>query len=234
LLVVIGDAHIRFTARPDGDLARSVDRSLTSDALVPIDTRVEPEVYERRGAVCPLPWTWLHQVHGSRVVTVAAPGDAVGEAADAAVAAVSGCALAVLTADCAPIALLAPDEGIIGAVHAGWRGALAGVVENAVDAMRDLGARSISAVIGPCIGPECYEFGERDLDTVAERLGDDVRGTTKEGRPALDLSRAVRAALRECGVEDVRALGICTACSTEHFSHRARGERQRQAMVVWR
>lgn len=186
----------------------------------------------RRRAVVDLPWTWLRQVHGGRVVVVTAPGEHAGAEADAAVTAVPGAALAVQTADCAPIGLLAAEA--VGAVHAGWRGLAAGVVGAAVDAMRDLGATEIRAVLGPCIRSRCYEFGAADLDVVADALGHGVRATTGWGTPALDVPAAVVAALGAAGVDDVRDTGVCTACSPVHRSHRARGEAQRQSLVVWR
>ena len=189
-------------------------------------------VEARRRAVVDLPWTWLHQVHGGTVVVVTEPGEHAGVDADAAVTAVAGAALAVQAADCAPIALLA-DEAV-GVVHAGWRGLAAGVVEAAVEAMRALGAGEVQAILGPCIRPRCYEFGAADLDVVAGALGDGVRATTAWGTDALDVPSAVRAALERAGVRSVVDTGVCTACSPVHFSHRARGEAARHAMVVWR
>jgi copper oxidase (laccase) domain-containing protein len=99
--------------------------------------------------------------------------------------------------------------------------------------MRRLGASRLEAALGPCIHPECYEFSSDDIDRVADRLGPTVRGVTTSGRPALDLPRAVRASLRAADVDLVADEGICTACSPDHFSYRARGERQRMALVVW-
>ena len=194
---------------------------------------VRPDVAARRRAVVDLPWTWLHQIHGAGVVRVTRPGDGAGTKADAAVSAEEGCALAVLTADCAPIAL-ASREGVIGVAHAGWRGVAAGVIEATVAEMEALGATGIEAAIGPCIHAECYEFGQKELDGVAARLGDVVRATTANGAPALDLPAAVRVALQRAGVEAVDDAGVCTACSADHFSWRARRETQRQATVVWR
>jgi polyphenol oxidase len=215
-----GGARVRFTGRAEGDLS--------------VAGGVAPEVLaERRRAVVDLPWTWLRQVHGGDVVVVDRPGAHAGAEADAAVTAVAGAALAVHTADCAPVALASP-EGVLGAAHAGWRGLAAGVLEHTVAAMRDLGATDIVAVLGPCIRPGCYEFGAADLDAVVERLGPVVRGVTSTGRPALDVPAAVRAALAGAGVGDVRDTGVCTACSGDHHSHRARGDAGRQAMVVWR
>ena len=181
----------------------------------------------------PTPWTRLRQVHGARVVTVDAPGACAGEEADAAVTTVPGAALAVLTADCAPVAL-ASEDGVVGVAHAGWRGLVAGVIPATVSTMRDAGARgAIRAVVGPCIEAACYEFGVDDLDAVAAVLGDVVRGETAEGRPALDVAAAVRSSLTSAGVEDVDDVGVCTACAGTHFSHRARGDLARQALVAW-
>lgn len=194
---------------------------------------VDPAVEAVRRAVIDAPWTWLRQVHGNRVVEVLGPGDCAGERADGAVTAAAGCVLAVLAADCPPVALASP-EGVIGAVHAGWRGVVAGVLEEAVSRMRALGATDVEAALGPCIHPSCYEFGVDDLDRVAARLGDSVRATTADGRPALDLPAAVHAALVSAGVTRVSDTGVCTACSGVHFSHRARRDTGRQALAVWR
>jgi YfiH family protein len=180
------------------------------------------------------PVTWMRQVHGTRVVVVERPGDGCGEEADALVTATPEVALAVVTADCAPLALASP-EGVVGAVHAGWSGLRAGVVERAVEAMRGLGATTVEAALGPCIRAECYEFGADDLAAVAHRLGPAVAGTTATGRPALDVPAAVAAAVRGAGAELVHDAGVCTACAADrYFSHRARQEAERQAMVVWR
>jgi YfiH family protein len=180
------------------------------------------------------PVSWVDQVHGSRVVVVERPGDATGVAADALVTTNPGAALAVVGADCATVALASP-EGVVGAAHAGWRGLLEGVLENTVEAMRQLGATTVEAALGPCIHAECYEFGADRLDEVADRLGASVRGTTAWGAPALDVPAATAAALARAGASLVHDEDVCTACAAEHcFSARARGESDRQALVVWR
>ncbi|MGI8937122.1 MAG: polyphenol oxidase family protein [Iamia sp.] len=179
-----------------------------------------------------LPWTWLRQVHGAEVVTVGAPGEGAGSQADAAVTAVPGAALAVTTADCVPVVLVA--DGAVGVAHAGWRGLLAGVVGAAAQAMADLGHPPTQAVIGPSISPARYEFGPEDLDLVAARWGDDVRSVTEGGAPALDVVAGVRVALAEAGVADVAHPGGCTAADDQRYwSHRARAEPERMATVVW-
>lgn len=221
----LSSASVAFTGRAEGDMGHGGEYVVS----------VRPEVEARRRAVVDLPWTWLRPVHGADVVLVRGPGDQAGASADAAVADVAGCALAVLAADCAPVALASP-EGVIGVAHAGWRGAVAGVVEATVAAMRGLGATDVQAVIGPCIRPGCYAFGEAELGLVADRLGNVVRAVTATGRPALDLRAAVGVALERAGVDpdQVADVGTCTACSPAYFSWRAGGDMARQAAVVWR
>ncbi|MCU1455114.1 MAG: laccase, partial [Acidimicrobiales bacterium] len=181
-----GTAHAVFTSTDHGDLAVG----LPAEALA-----------ARRSQVVDLPWTWLRQVHGARVVTVHAPGDYAGAQADAAVTATPGAALAVHTADCGPIVLRA--DGVVGVVHAGWRGVAAGVIGAAAEAMRSLGATDIAAEVGPCIRARCYEFGGDDLDAVAAACGDHVRATTAWGTPALDLGGAIHTALAAAGIAPV-------------------------------
>jgi YfiH family protein len=178
-------------------------------------------------------WTVLQQVHGARVVLVEEPGGACGAAADAAISKAAGAALAVLTADCAPIGLGSP-EGVAGVVHAGWRGLRAGVVEAAITAMRRLGATRVEAVLGPCIHPCCYSFGEDELHALASRFGDKVRSSSSEGKPALDVPAAVRSALHAAGVDLVGAANVCTGCSSEYWSWRKKSSEHRQATIVWR
>jgi copper oxidase (laccase) domain-containing protein len=111
---------------------------------------------------------------------------------------------------------------------------MAGVVETAVEAMRSLGATAVDGAVGPCIHAECYEFSPSEIDRLASRLGDNVRARSGAGLPALDLVAGIRVALQGAGAELVAQVPECTACSGSYFSHRARGERERQAMVVWR
>lgn len=171
-------------------------------------------------------------MHGARVVVVDEPGAGAGEEADAAVSAVSGAVLAVHSADCAVVALWSP-EGVIGAAHAGWRGLRAGVLQRTVEAMATLGASGVEVVLGPSIEAACYEFGAADLDTLVDTLGPEVATTTRDGAPALDLVAGVRAALAQAGVEAVdTSWWCCTACSPGHYSHRARGDTGRSALLV--
>jgi len=212
----------RFTGRVEGDLNVALDPQ---------------ELAERRDRVAPGEWTWLEQVHGAEVVTVAAPGDGAGARADGAVTDAAGAVLAIHTADCAPVLFRgdAPDGHVVGAAHAGWRGLCEGVLGATVDAMRDLGARSITWRLGPCISPDAYEFGEADLDLLAERLGPDVRALTSDGRPALDLRAGVRSALAGTAAVELPtgARVPCTATDPGWFSWRRDRTRERQAALIW-
>ncbi|MGK2958705.1 MAG: polyphenol oxidase family protein [Acidimicrobiales bacterium] len=206
--------HFRFTDCDDGDLAiRTVG------------------VEQRRTRVVDLPWTWLNQVHGSAVVVVNHPGDHVGANADAAVTTSAGIALAVQTADCAPIALV--GSGSVGVVHAGWRGLVEGIVENTVSALSGISSGPLQAVLGPCIHAECYEFGDHDLEKLVRHFGDEIRGETRSGTQSLNLPVAVKIALVRSGVETIDDVSSCTACSSRHWSYRARGDSKRHAVVAW-
>ena len=186
----------------------------------------------------PESWLWLRQVHGARVVTVReAPQDV--PDADGAVTEAVGLPLVVMTADCAPIALVALDHHdgtarAVGVVHAGWQGLLAGVVAAGVDALRALHDGPVHAVLGPCIHAGRYEFGEDALVPMVARFGPTVASRTDWGTPSLDVPAAVGIALREAGVADWADVDVCTAESPDHFSHRRDGVSGRQAVVVVR
>lgn len=106
------------------------------------------------------------QTHSANVLTINTPDDYIeGTKADAMVSHGKGIALGVLTADCAPVLLQDAKAGVIGAAHAGWRGAVGGVLEATIEAMRAVGARDITAVIGPCISQKNYEVGPEFFET---------------------------------------------------------------------
>jgi YfiH family protein len=211
-----GGAFVRSTGRSAGDLG-------------PRSAGVEARW---RGEV-DVAWSVADQVHGRDVVVVDRPGAGRGVAADGLVTHLGGVALAVVTADCAPVALSSP-EGVIGVAHAGWRGLEAGVLPATVAAMRALGASRVDAVLGPCIHPACYEFAGPELDRLVAVLGPGVAGTHTGGGPALDVPAAVAASLAAADARLVAEAGVCTSCSPEHWSWRARADTGRQATVVWR
>lgn len=172
----------------------------------------------RRAAEAVLPGGRLvgvYQVHGADTVTVAEPWeDAARPHADAIVTDRPGIVIGVLTADCAPVLLADREAGVVGAAHAGWKGALAGVTDSAIEAMERLGARRdrIAAAIGPTIARASFEVGE---EVVAKFTDDDpanLRFVTEgpRGRPHFDLEAYVAHRLASAGVTRVAALGLDT------------------------
>jgi YfiH family protein len=143
----------------------------------------------------------VHQVHSARAVTVTGPMPLRPEA-DALVSAVPGIALAVMTADCAPVLLADPVAGVVGAAHAGWRGALDGIIEATVAGMVAIGARPerIAAAVGPTISQAAYEVGPEFLDRFRDADPDALR----------HLPGYVLARLRAAGVGAARWTGHCT------------------------
>lgn len=215
-------AHMIATDRSHGDLA-------TGSA----DPSDQDSVESARRSIVDAPWSWLNQLHGNRVLVVESPGDHTGEGGDALCTRVSHAPIAVQVADCAPVALFSPS-GVIGVAHAGWRGLVAGVLGATISAMRDLGASDIVGVLGPCIHPESYRFGEREIEAVVRVFGPEVRGVTAGDSTALDVPACVRVALAQDEVPLVAQLGGCTASKHEtYWSHRARGDLERQAVVCW-
>ncbi len=137
--------------------------------------------------------------------------------------------LLVFTADCLPVALVRAngERPAVAAVHVGWRGLLAGVVEAATAA---LGGSRLAAVIGPGIGPCCYAVGAEVAGPFRRRFGASV---VRDGK--LDLWSAAERALGDAGVADVARLDLCTACDeTRFFSHRRDGARTgRQGLIAY-
>lgn len=169
----------------------------------------------------------LSQQHSAEAVTVKKPWDgAKTPEADAMVTSTPGLALGVLTADCAPVLFADGEAGVIGAAHAGWRGALSGIVEATVKAMEKLGAapERITAVIGPAISQKAYEVGSQYLEQfLAEEPGSGPFFVTDEGsgEPHFDLPGYVGERLARAGVGQIADLGLCTYCEeTRLFSYR--------------
>lgn len=207
--------RVRCSDRADGDFR--VDRPAE-------------ELATRRATFAPGAWTWLRQVHGARVVEVGAPGDAVGTEADACLTTVPGAVLAVHTADCVPIVLA--GGGVVAAVHAGWRGVVEGVIPATMSALRTHTGGEVHAFVGPHIRAAHYEFGEDDLEAVVAVAGPSARSRTASGAPALDMTAAVRSVLSATGVTVVDVAADDTA-DPRWFSHRTRGDRERQVTAAW-
>lgn len=186
----------------------------------------------------------VHQYHSSDVVMVDetwALGDA--PKADGMVTATRGIALGILTADCAPVLFSDAGAGVIGAAHAGWKGALGGVVDATVSMMIDAGARadSIVASVGPCIGPKSYEVGAEFRISFMEAGSGNSRffedGVIK-GKYQFDLLSYVQHRLNECGVGSIEVLGLDTYADENNFfsyrltTHRKEPDYGRQLSAI--
>lgn len=165
------------------------------------------------------------QVHSATAVDAGDWDDDARPEADALVTATAGLALGILTADCAPILFADPDAGVIGAAHAGWKGALGGVLEATIARMERLGARrpAIRAAIGPCIGRRSYEVGPEFADRLLAADPDNGRflADGARGRAHFDLEAYCAARLAAAGVGTVDCAGADTcALDRDYFSYR--------------
>jgi YfiH family protein len=135
-------------------------------------------------------------------------------------------ALGVLTADCAPVLFADRLARVIGAAHAGWRGALAGILESTIQAMERLGARRhrLDVAVGPCIGRDAYEVGpdfEAEFRAKDPACGRFFSRVAAAERPRFDLAAYVEDRLRRCGVASAVSIGGCTFSQPEdYFSYR--------------
>ena len=203
--------------RPDGFRGAAFGTIAEGDARTNDDLRL---LMSQSLGVSP-EWAFVTQVHGSTVIEARKSG-LLGDA-DAIFTLVTNLPTVVATADCVPIII--EGEDVVAVVHAGWRGALAGVVEKSVSTMRATGTRVLRAAIGPAIGPCCYEVGAE----VAERFSGYVDQTTW-GSPSIDLPLFVEDRLD--GLEVWRA-GTCTFSATDLYSYRRDKTKNRQVAVGW-
>ena len=200
----------------------------------------------RRAADLVLPGAPLvaaYQIHSPDCVIVTDPWpDDQRPQADALVTARPGLLLSIVTADCAPVLLADREAGVIGAAHAGWRGALAGVTDRTVAAMLSLGARidRIAAAVGPCIARASYEVDEgfRARFLADDPANDRFFSDGPAGQPHLDLEAYCVARLAAAGVRSVAALGLDTYADEARFfsyrraTHRAEPDYGRQLSVI--
>ncbi|WP_339949624.1 peptidoglycan editing factor PgeF [uncultured Albimonas sp.] len=186
---------------------------------------------------------FLHQVHSDRALSVTGPwAEADDRRADAMATAEPDLALAVLSADCAPVLFHDPEARVIGAAHAGWRGALGGVLEATLEAMETLGAARarIRAAVGPCISQAAYEVGPEFLDafTIDDPEAQRFFSGGPNGRPMFDLPGYALRRLREAGVAEAAWTGHCTYRDEARFYsnrravHRGEGDYGRLASVI--
>ena len=163
----------------------------------------------------------MRQVHGRTVAVVEQRGADARPDADALVSGEPDALLVVRVADCVPVLLADPDAGVVAAVHAGRPGMVAGVAPAAVARMRDLGARQITAWLGPRVCGACYEVPEAMQTEVAELVPEAV-ATTSWGTPSLDIGAGLRAQLEAAGVSVVD-VATCTRESGDLYSYRRDG-----------
>lgn len=162
----------------------------------------------------------VHQIHSPDVIRIDAPLTQRPKA-DAMVSATPGLALSVLTADCQPVLFADAQAGVIGAAHAGWKGALYGVLDNTIDEMVDLGAQrdKIVAVIGPCISQSAYEVGPEFLDDFMMEDSDNTRffANGEGDKYMFDLPAYGLHRLRSAGVQTADWTGNCTYADPDRF-----------------
>ena len=185
----------------------------------------------------------LHQVHSGTAVAVTAPfPDDRRPRADAMVTDRPRLALGILTADCAPVLFADAQAGVIGAAHAGWKGAYGGVIESTVAEMERLGAERgrIAAAIGPCIARKCYEVDEAFLRRFVEAEPENERFFSggRDGHHQFDLEGFVLSRLAAAGLGRVEALGEDTYSQPERFfsyrraTHRGEPDYGRQVSLI--
>jgi YfiH family protein len=181
------------------------------------------------------------QQHGTDVAVLCDESDAGAGHADAVVSACAGVPVGVVTADCVPV-LAAVDGGrVVAAIHGGWRGIAAGVVPSAFEAMAHAASpwRTVSAVIGPHIGPCCYEVDSPVIERLRVRFSkllDSVLTPVDADHSMLDLGALVRLELIRAGVraEDVGSFpGACTCCHEKRFHSYRRDGNRAGRMLHW-
>jgi len=225
-----------FTTR-DGGVSPAPWHALNLGGAVGDDPARVTRNWDRLREQVGLAFARARQVHGDRVI-VASEAHEPREDADAIATAIEGVAACVSVADCVPLLLADPRSGAVAAVHAGWRGSLAGIAARAVAVLCErFGSRpeDLLAAVGPSIGPCCYEVDPGLASRFRSAFGEAVANAAP-AQPRLDLWRANERSLRTAGLRPahVEVVGRCTACEPERFfSHRRdRGQTGRQVGFI--
>lgn len=192
-------------------------------------------------------FVYLEQVHGLRVARAETRGElrngdgneAVIAASDGAYTLQQGVVLSVLTADCVPIAMALPAAGAVVMLHAGWRGTIGNILGSALEVMgRELvcDTGEIRAVMGPAVGPCCYEVDEGRARLFVEKYGVEGGVVTGKSKRRLDIIKANKINMLEAGLkeENISMVGGCTCCDARYFSFRREGVTGRQGAFVYR
>ncbi|HEY0112212.1 MAG TPA: peptidoglycan editing factor PgeF [Allosphingosinicella sp.] len=240
-----------LAAVPHGFLGRSggVSEGICSGLNVGLGSGDDPSAIRenrRRAVEAVVPgarFITLHQVHSPDAIYVTAPfPDDARPRADALVTDRPGLLLGILTADCAPVLLADAQAGVVGAAHAGWKGALGGVVESTVAEMERLGAsrQRIAAAVGPCIARRSYEVDDGFLRRFAEADPENERffGLGRDGHHQFDLGGFVVSRLAAAGLGRIEALGEDTYSQPDRFfsyrrsTHRSEPDYGRQISLI--
>jgi YfiH family protein len=233
-----GDVRFAFTSRAGGFSSSPFDELNLS-----LDVGDDAEVVERNRAsvldrIDVAAATWLRAEHGCDVHVVdgaVTAADAVrqGDGLVTTLGTDGGYGLAALSADCALVVLADPAVGVVGCLHCGRQGLVAGVVEAVVQTMRDLGARSLRAAIGPTICGSCYEVPP-DMAAAVVAVVPAAAARARSGGAGLDIRAGVLDQLARAGVRRVRLVAGCTFEDPETFSYRRDHVTGRMAALVWR
>jgi len=221
---------------PASNIARNFDILLDAAGVLRHEQKEIVQVYQVHGA----------KTHVVRLGTPTHPDsrdpitvESCDTKADAIVTADPGRVLCVRTADCTPILLASFDGQIVGAVHAGWRGVIAGVLPGAIKAMRSLGANDILAVIGPCISETHFEVGPEVVREFVRLFGANapcrvVEPANPDSKGFVNLQAALRIQLETANVRQVETLALCTVARRDlFFSHRRdNGHTGRMAAII--
>ena len=228
LLSAIPGLRHAFFSR-DGGVSEGIYAGLNG-GLGSSDDPVKVAENRRRMAaqigVAPTHFLSLHQIHSPDAVIATGPWESASRPrADALVTRAVGLAIGVTAADCGPILLVDPNARVIGAAHAGWKGALTGVVESTVDAMEKLGAErsGIVAAIGPLIRQHSYEVGDEFVERFLEADAENALffvPAARENHAMFDLAGFIRMRLENAGVLMIDDIGVDTYSDERFFSYR--------------
>lgn len=178
-------------------------------------------------------WIFLNQTHCDEIFDVdhQVYNQVNPPVADASITQKSGQPLVAMVADCGPLVLASGK--VLAIVHASAKTISLGLIAKTIEEMK-IRSRSdrIDALLGPCIHPENYEYSDGDLNRLVEILGENARGTTKDGKPAFNLPKIIKTECEKAGAV-FRDLGIDTFTNDEYFSYRRDGITGRQCVIAW-
>jgi YfiH family protein len=237
LSAIPGLRHAFFTR--DGGVSEGIYGGLNGGLNGGLGSRDDPaNIHENRRrmaeqmGVTPEHFLSVHQIHSPDAVIATGPWQGPDRPkADAIVTRAEGLAIGVTAADCGPILLVDPTARVIGAAHAGWKGALTGILESTIDAMEKLGAErnSMVAAIGPLIRQPSYEVGGEFVERFIAQDADNAMfflPAARDGHAMFDLAGLIRMRLENAGVLMIDDLGVDTYSDERFYSYRRSVHRQ--------